>query len=108
MHQAPFGTSIWRVNNQWHGRVGGSWLQVFAGGPTTPDGGTVAHGAVRVLSLPLDPNAADQTPRDVGDFAPVPQFGPLTISTVQGDVLTLTDPSGRTVHFDAATDRFAT
>ena len=106
MREAPFGTSIWRVNDQWYGSVGGAWLQVYAGGPTTPDGAAVAYGAVRVLSLPLDPNAADQTVTDVGDFAPTPHTGALTISAVNGDVLTLRDPSGRIVRFDVATDSF--
>jgi hypothetical protein len=104
--EAPFGTSVWRVDTAWSGPVGQRWLQVYAGGPTTPDGGAVAYGAVRVFSLPLDPNAADQTPTMVGDFAPSPHLGALTIASVQGDLLTLTDTSRKTVHFDVTTDRF--
>ena len=62
-----------------YARVGDVWLQVYAGGPTDAAGAAVAHGAVRILSLPLDPNAADQTFTNVGDFAPSPQMGSLTI-----------------------------
>jgi hypothetical protein len=107
LREAPFGTSIWRVDNQWYGPVGGVWLQVYAGGPTTPDGAVVAYGAVRLLSEPIDPNASNQTPIAIGDFAPTPHLGALTISAVHGDVLTLTDPSGRSVRFNVVTRRFA-
>jgi hypothetical protein len=107
VHQAPFGTSIWRVDNQWDGPVGQVWLQVYAGGPTTPDGGTVAHGAVRLLSLPSDPNAQIQNETDLGDFAPSPDVGALTIKSVSGDTMTLTDPTGKVIQFNLITDRFS-
>ena len=107
VREAPFGTSIWRVNNQWYGPVAQVWLQVYAGGPTTPDGGRVAYGAVRLLSLPIDPNAPNQNVTDVGDFAPSPRVGSLTIKSVSGDTMTLTDPTGKVIKFNLITHRFS-
>ena len=95
-----------RVNNQWYGPVAGVWLGVYAGGPTTPNEGTVAYGAVRLLSVPIDPNAPDPTMTEIGDFAPSPRTGWLTIRSVSGTTMTLTDPTGNVMHFDLVTHSF--
>ena len=107
VRQAPFGTSVWWVNNQWYGPVAGRWLGVYAGGPRTPGGGSVVYGAVRLISWPIDPNAPDQTQAEVGEFAPSPRVGALTIKAVSSTTVTLTDPTGRTVSFDLVTHRFS-
>ena len=44
---------------------------------------------------------------EVGDFAPSPRVGALTIKAVSSTTVTLMDPTGRTVSFDLVTHRFS-
>jgi hypothetical protein len=105
VHQGPFATSLFQIKNMWSGPVSGVWLVVYAGGPTPPDGSNATQGGVHIITLPLDPNASVQTSTDVGQVT-APGVGPLTVVSVSGTTLSLTDTAGHTVNFDLVARAF--
>jgi len=110
MQQAPFPNMIYQVNNAWSGQVSGVWVVVYAGGPRPDPASAMVypaiHGAVDLISLPLDPKAPEQSMTFLGEFPAPPGVGPLTVTSVTGTTLTLSDPSGASVHFDLVSHTF--
>jgi hypothetical protein len=108
--QSPFPDMIYQVNNAWSGQVSGVWVVVYAGGPRPDPVSAMAypavHGAVNLVSEPLDPNAPEQQMTFLGEFPAPPGVGPLSATSVTGTTMTLTDPSGVSVHFDLVTHMF--
>lgn len=108
IRQGPVPASVFSVNNEWQGPVNGSgntWLVVWAGSEL--DGGS-APGAPGVIVHQQSPSA-DGTGFDdrvVGTFTDPAADGPLTITGVQGTLVELQSPSGKSFSFDLASDRF--
>jgi hypothetical protein len=101
VNQGPFRPTEFRGADFWQGAAGGVWVQVYAGSDLEAAGPV---GALRLYSLPVDPNApGGADPVAVGDYRPPTAEASLSIVSVRGSVLTLRGASGRTLTFDAAT-----
>lgn len=101
----PFPPSVFSVRNVWNGPFAGAWYLVYAGAQLNGDGNAIAAGGVRIYSLPVDPNAEDQTLALVGSFtAPTPDA--LRVVSAAGDELTLSTDSGTTYSFNLSTKQF--
>jgi hypothetical protein len=99
-NQGPFGATEFKGNTMWQGAINGSWIQVYAGIDLVRSAPT---GALRVYSLPLDPNAGPTDMTDLGIARPPTREASLTITSVNGTVLTLSAPSGDRFLFNIAT-----
>jgi hypothetical protein len=106
LNEGPFPPGEFTVSNVWTGPFAGVWYLVYAGEALNPSTGDPVGGGIRIYSLPIDPNAADQSLRFVGAFAAPGSPGKLTIATASGNVLTLSTDSGSTLRFDLATNTF--
>jgi hypothetical protein len=111
LQQSPSPEIDYQVNNSWSGQVSGVWVVVYAGGPRPDPSSAMDYPAIRggvnLISIPLDPNAPDQTMTFLGEFAAPPWVGPLTVTSVTGTTMTLSDPAGGAVQFDLASHTFS-
>jgi hypothetical protein len=87
----------YRFENLWQGRLGGSYVRVYAGAYTAD----LSPGVVLVDLV--DPDTFGHTFH--GPFE-APVEGPLRIETEGGTVLTLSSAEGKSVTFDVATETF--
>lgn len=101
--QAPFSELAFLVINQYNGPWHGEWVNIYAGGPRQA-GGPVNGAGVRIFTGPADPSAGSSS--YVGEFDDPTVAGPLKITAVAGDLVTLEDAHGSTVTFDLATRTF--
>lgn len=106
VNQGPFPPSEFTVSNVWNGPFSHVWYLVYAGEALDPSTGGAVGGGLRIYSLPIDPNAPDQTLRFVGAFPAPGSTGMLTITAEKADVLALSARSGGPLSFDLATDTF--
>ena len=98
--QGPFGATEFHATDVWQGAVNGTWIQVYAGTDLT---GSHPVGALRLYSMPIDPNVNPTAMTDLGTFMPPVAETSLAISSAKGTTLTLTAPSGDRFTFDVAT-----
>jgi hypothetical protein len=103
MHQGPFAATVFTVRNFWQGPVGANWLLVYAGATRNPDGSTGA-GAVRVYTESAT-STGDYALHLLGTYA-APRGGPLTITAVSGNLMTLRAATGATLVFNLATTSY--
>src|SRR5207248_2974007 len=103
VNAGPFPPSTFTVNNTWAGPFAGVWYIVYAGKELNPLTGQLSGGGVRIYSLPIDPNALDQTLQLVGDFPASTKAG-LTIVGVTGHAIQFSTGNGGTVSFDLGTN----
>jgi len=93
--QAPFTPALYRISNQWQGRIGDEFVQVFAGAKTAdPSQGVVVVLTTSAIDL------SNRTPQTGGFYLTPEKLGALRIVSADGTHLTLATPSGKRFAFD--------
>lgn len=105
VHGGPFPGGEFTGENFWQGGVGRVWVQVYAGGKPAWAGG-YPDGALRLYTLPVDPNDGN-IPTFVGSFAAPPSVPRLSIKGVTGTVLAVSAADGTKLTFDLVTHAFS-
>jgi hypothetical protein len=103
----PFPEAAFAVQNAWGGEVGGTWLWVYAGqgGDENPSVGP--YGGVALMSQSMAGLVPGTGFTWLG-YVVVPGLdAPLTIVSVDGTSMTLSDPEGQTYVFDLASHTFS-
>lgn len=97
--QSPFSPTAFQSNSTWSGPVNGVWVQIYAGADVT---GPVRVGELRGFTMPVDPNAGPAIQNLLATLMPpMPEPG-LSLTAIQGNVLTVTSSTGDTFAFDVA------
>jgi hypothetical protein len=97
--QPPFPAGWFTASNAWSGEADGDWWWVFAGqvGVDEPRAG---DGGVVLLEEP-DTNPASGATTQTGPYVPAgAAVGGLSVVSVSGDVVTLSDGAGETFAFN--------
>jgi hypothetical protein len=91
-----------RFTSMWRKVIGGLYVEVRVGWVQDPVTGAEDPAQARILYRAIDPGTMS------GSFEVLtpPVKGPLTIRSIDGSLLTLANPAGRTVVFDAGGGRF--
>ena len=108
-HQGPYLSSQFFVSNSWRGPVDTGnkvWIAVFAGLNSPGNGATPSIPAVDVHRLTMNPDGDSAQDQELGFFAAPGATGGLTITSVNGFVLTLQTASGQIYRFNAASDKY--
>ena len=100
LEQSPLPPTEFLSNSTWSGVVDGLWVQIYAGADET---GSASAGELRGFSMPVNPNDNPTESDPLGTFTPPNAESGLSLTGVQGHVLTVTAPSGDTYSFDVAT-----
>jgi len=103
MHQGPFLSSIFRVQNFYQGPVGSDWVLVYAGSKTNPDGSSGQGGVVLYTETINQQGGFDRHP--LGTFL-APNSTALTSTAANGNLLTLRSTSGQVLTFDLSTHQY--
>ena len=103
MHQGPFLSSIFRVQNFFQGPVGSDWVLVYAGSKTNPDGSSGQGGVVLYTETINQQGGFDLHP--LGTFL-APNSTALTTTAAKGNLLTLRSTSGQVLTFDLSTHQY--
>jgi hypothetical protein len=100
----PFGGSFIAAN-AWSGKADGDWWWVFAGEVAADMPGAGDGGVVLMEEPDTDPVTGPT--RQSGPYLPpAAVVGALTVMSVSGDVLTLSDGGGETFTFDLASSSY--
>ena len=102
INEGPFSPAVFRIQDAYQGPVDGAWLLAYAGAVVNISTGEAAGGALAVYS---ERNASD-TLRLVGNFRAPATTGPIMITGVHGDILTIKTQAGAALTFDLATDTY--
>jgi hypothetical protein len=104
VQQGPFLSSIFTVRNSWQGPIGSNWVLAYAGAKPNADG-TVDQGGIALYTETA--NAAggfDLHP--LGTFLAPSDNPALTITAVQGNLITVRSENGHTLTFNLQTHQF--
>lgn len=97
-NQGPFAATDFHGQDLWQDQVGGTWVLVFAGTDLTSTG---AGGALRLYSMPVDPNAPGGSDAiAVGTYRPPTSEKSLGIVSAQGATLDIRGGSGTFYKFN--------
>jgi hypothetical protein len=106
VRQGPFPSAVFTVQNSWAGEIDGRWLMVYAGQSGPENQAAVPCGGVALLSQPLVDLDYGTGVQSLG-YVTVPNLTrPLTVSSVSGDVMTLSDAQGTAYTFDLSSLTF--
>ena len=95
--QAPFSTSLYQITNQWQGRIGDEFVQVYAGARTAdPSQGVLVVLTTSALDL------SDHTTTS-GGFYPLVASGSLRIVAGDASGLSISSARGLAFTFDLKT-----
>ena len=103
MHQGPFLSSIFRVQNFYQGPVGSNWVLVYAGSKTNPNGSSGQGGVVLYTETINQQGGFDLHPQ--GTFL-ASDSTTLTTIAANGNLLTLRSTSGQVLTFDLLTHQY--
>ena len=95
--QAPFSPALYRIANQWQGRIGDEFVQVYAGAKTAdPTQGVIVVLTTSAIDL------SDRTAQTGGFYLTTEKLGALRIVSATGTSLALVTPGGMQFVFDVA------
>jgi hypothetical protein len=100
--EGPFSAGVFTVKDAYQGPADGTWLLAYAGARVNVSTGAPAGGALAIYS---QRNASDLL-RLVGTFDAPSITGPLTITGVHGDILTVKTQAGAVLTFNLKTDTY--
>jgi len=104
MQQGPFLPSVFTVRNFWQGPVGSDWILAYAGAKPNADG-TAGQGGIALYTETVNQfGGFDMHP--LGIFLAPAGCPALTITAIQGNLMTVRPVSGRTLTFNLQTHQF--
>jgi hypothetical protein len=105
--QPPFSAMEFTVRNEWIGPlVSGRALEIYAGGERVdPGGGPDVEPAVRAYVLTRDQGGHDSL-APAGTYVDSSASGPLSVTSVSGQTMSLRTDGGQSVAFDMQTMTF--
>jgi hypothetical protein len=104
MQQGPFLSSVFTVRNFWQGPVGSDWVLAYAGAKPSADSTASQGGIVLYTETVNQAGGFDMHP--LGTFLAPAGSPALTITAVQGNLLTVRSEAGRTLSFNLQTHQF--
>lgn len=104
MQQGPFLPSVFTVRNFWQGPVGSDWVLAYAGAKPNADGTAGQGGIVLYTETVNQSGGFDMHP--LGTFLAPAGCPALTITAIEGNLMTVRSISGRTLTFNLQTHQF--
>lgn len=105
--QGPFPYAVFAVQNSWDGEINGKWLTVYAGQIGTENMSAPADGGVALFSQPLADLDYGTGVQSLGYMTVAGLTSPLTITSVSGVLMMLSDGQGGIYTFDLSSLTFA-
>jgi hypothetical protein len=104
VQQGPFLGSIFTVRNSWQGPVGSDWVLAYAGAKANANG-TAGQGGIVLYTETVNKSGGfDLYP--LGTFLAPTGYTALSITAVQGDLITVRSVNGQTLTFHLQTHQF--
>jgi hypothetical protein len=104
-HQGPLATPQYPVIDSWAGEVGADYILAWAGGISSKADGVPDKGALFLYSYVESANRCGYEMKPLGQFV-LRSYKSLTITAVDGNAMTLTTNTRRTVSFDLLARHF--